>query len=42
MIEIAKAAYTVSEGDMPPLAKLFLFAMFCAMVLIMAVAMGRI
>lgn len=42
MIEIFKAGVTISEGDMPPLAKVFMFAMFLAMILIVAVMMGKV
>jgi len=42
LVEIIKYWCTISDGDAPPLGKAFMFGAFLAMVLIMAVAMGRI
>ena len=42
MIEIVKAGVTISEGDAPPLAKVFIFVMFLAMILIASVMMGKV
>lgn len=42
MIEIIKAGVTISEGHMPPLAKVFIFMMFLASLLIVAVMMGKV
>ena len=42
LVEIIKALFTISDGDAPPLGKVVMFGMFLAMMLILAVAMGRI
>jgi hypothetical protein len=42
MLEILKAGATISEGSYPTLAKVWIFVMLCASVLIVKVMMGKI